>query len=347
MTKAKSKKEKGRRRQGSDGLSITYQMLISCSGLPLFIKVFEALKLKQLADTLLGLRGSNRGYRNGDILETLVVMLGEGARGLSDVRYLHNASELLKRTGMKKIPGNNTLSRWLRYHGKAGISIINQLNQVVLATTLARQQVTEVTLDIDATVIATEKASATPTYQGYRGFTLMVGTLAEVGQVIGAELRDGCVSPKTDNVGFIQTCQELLPGDTRVKRARIDAAGYQHPVIDYLMRHAIEFVIRAAMNPSIAEDIAALPEQAWQPLRLPDGSLSTVKQVARCQHRMYRSKHVFELVAQRTRRDKPRPSPSQKKVLGQFIDDTQWYDYRAIAINIKGLDDSDIVNYLE
>ena len=54
--------------------------------------------------------------------------------------------------------------------------------------------------------------SATQTYQRYRGYTLMVATLAEVGQVIGAELRDGCVLPKTDNVGFIATCRELLAG---------------------------------------------------------------------------------------------------------------------------------------
>ena len=144
-------KGKGRRWQVSDGLSTTSQKLLSCSSLTLFIKVFETLVLKQRAETLFGLWDSNRGYRNGDILETLVVMLGESERSLSEVRYLDSAIELLKRVGMKKLAGINTLSRELRHHGNAGLSFINQLNQTVIATALAHQQVTEVNLDIDAT----------------------------------------------------------------------------------------------------------------------------------------------------------------------------------------------------
>ena len=47
------------------------------------------------------------------------------------------------------------------------------------------------TLDIDATVIPTKKASATWTYQKPPGYILMVGTIVETGQVIAVELRDG------------------------------------------------------------------------------------------------------------------------------------------------------------
>ena len=126
-------------------------------------------------------------------------------------------------------------------------------------------------MDSDATTIVADKVSATWTYMKRKGFTLMVGTLAEVGQVIATELRDGKVSPKTDTVGFIETCRKLLSSGTIVKRVRSDAAGYQHKVIDYLMHHGLEFLIRAAMNEAIAKQIAALPEQAWQPLRLKDG----------------------------------------------------------------------------
>ena len=130
MAKRKSKKKKGRRQQVSDGLSITDQKLISCGGLPLFMKVSEALKLKQRADDLFELRGSNRGYRNGDILKTLVVMLGEGVRCLNDMRYLHNATELLKRARMKKLASINTLSRWLRHQGKAAwVSLISSIKR--------------------------------------------------------------------------------------------------------------------------------------------------------------------------------------------------------------------------
>ena len=258
--------------------------------------------------------------------------------------YLQTKAALLKRVGIDKIPGANTLARWLRHHGHAGVGLINQLNQQVIATTLQLSQVKEVTLDIDATVIATEKASATWTYLRCQGYTMMVGTLAEVGQVIAAQLRDGYVSPNLDNMGFIQACRKLLPSGTILKRVRIDAAGYQHKVIDYLIAHQIEFVIRVAMNSLIAKAIDALPEPAWQPLRLGNGSLSLHDQVARCTHMMYRSTLVFDLIIQRTRRSKVSKSSRTKKLLGLLNYNPDKYEYRVIATNIKQLDNSEIVH---
>ena len=112
-------------------LATTNQKLTSQCGLLVFIKVLKALRLKQLADALSPKSESNRGYCNGDILTTLIVMQNEGARCLIDVCHLHNESELLKREGIEKLPGVDTLSRGLHRHGEAGISLINQLNQTV------------------------------------------------------------------------------------------------------------------------------------------------------------------------------------------------------------------------
>ena len=82
-------------------------------GVLLVLKVFKSLRLKPLADVLFRRPGSNRGYRNGDILTTLVAMLNDGATSLSGVSRLRTESALLKLVGIRKIPGVNTLSRWL------------------------------------------------------------------------------------------------------------------------------------------------------------------------------------------------------------------------------------------
>ena len=351
MNKRSSKKTDDEHQNASDGLGTTTDNLTSRGGLLLVLQVFKSLRLKKLADILFRRPGSNRGYLNGDILTTLVAMQTDGARSLSGVSRLHTESALLKRVGIRKIPGVNTLSRWLHRHGHAGVRLINKLNQKVIAVTLKCLQVTEVTLDIDATVIETEKSSATYTYQNCPGYTVMVGTLAEVRQVIAAQLRDGCVSPRTDNIGFIKLCRKLLPKGILLKCVRIDAAGYQHKVIDYLIRHGIKFVIRAAMNPSISRAIGALSGSDWQPLRYKDGSLSQHEWVARCSHFMYRSDKVFDLVIQRTLK----PLPAQEKmaiqllrrqrILDLFVDDTVHYGYRVIATNIKALDNSEIVHF--
>ena len=116
MAKQNPKQQHDQHQLKADGLCVTNEELTARGGLLLVIKVFKALKLKKLADILFRLPGSNRGYLNGDILTTLVAMQNEGARCLRDVSHLHKESGLLKRIGIRKIPGANTLSRWLHRH---------------------------------------------------------------------------------------------------------------------------------------------------------------------------------------------------------------------------------------
>ena len=146
------------------------------------------------------------------------------------------------------------------------------------------------------------------------------------------------MSPKTNNVGFIKACQELLPRGVTLKQMSIDAAGYQHQVIDYLRCHGIEFVIRGATNDLIMTDIAALSEPAWQPLQSRDGSLSTDEWVARCTHTMYRSTLTFDFVVQRTRQHPAAKMRSREKADGT-------YEYQMIATNIKDLGNAEIVHH--
>ena len=112
---------------------------------------------------------------------------------------------------------------------------------------------------------------------------------------------------------------------------------FNSPIICRLfIRHGIDFVIRAAMNPLIERAVAALSGSDWQPLRYQDGSLSQHQWVARCSQAMYRSDQVFDLVVQRTLK----PLPAQKKmviqllsrqrILAPFVDDTAHYDYYVI-----------------
>ena len=147
MTERNSKKTDHQHQNASDGLGTTTDNLTSRGGLLLVLKVFKSLRLKKLADILFRRPRSNRGYHNGDILTTLVAMQNEGARCLSDVSRLHKESGLLKLIGISKIPGANTLSRWLHRQGRAGVDLINKLNQKVIAATLQYRKVKEVTLD--------------------------------------------------------------------------------------------------------------------------------------------------------------------------------------------------------
>ena len=309
-------------------------------------KLLEALAIEQQADGLLSRPNSNRSYHHSAIVKAFVLMLNEGGKCLEDVYHLHNEHELLKFAGMAQVPGADTLARWLRGNGEAGVPQVHQLSRTVIAKTLELLRVKHLTLDIDTTAILNNKADAQWTYLGRRGFMPIIGTVAESGHVIAVEFHAGNVPPNYDNGGFINTCQAQLPTGIELRRVRSDAAGYQKGLIEDLTRQDIEFVIRARMDSAIKELITAVSEADWQPLRLPDGSLSPHQWMACRTHTMHHSNTVFDVVIQRSLKSEVFDLPEQRELPGLSIPtylETDQYVYSMVATNIQGLDDARII----
>jgi len=97
------------------------------------------------------------------------------------------------------------------------------VNKALLSLALHRCK--KVTLDIDETEIVAHKAEAQWAYNKNKGFMPMVGHIAETGQVVAVDFRQGNAPPAQDNLAFIRQCQRSPPEGCS---PRIDAAaGYQ------------------------------------------------------------------------------------------------------------------------
>ena len=105
-----------------------------------------------------------------------------------------------------------------------------KVNKAVLKAALHRCK--KVTLDIDATEIVAHKAQAQWTDNKRKGFMPMVGHVAETGQIVDIDFRQGTVPPAQGNLAFIKQCQQSLPEGCAVGALRIDAAGYQTKIIE-------------------------------------------------------------------------------------------------------------------
>ena len=81
----------------------------------------------------------------------------------------------------------------------------------------------------------------------------MVGHITETDQVVEVEFRDGNEPPNKQNLEFIKRCETALPEGVAVTKVRIDAAGYQSEVINYLMQNDKKFAIRAKMDATLKE----------------------------------------------------------------------------------------------
>jgi len=172
----------------------------------------------------------------------------------------------------------------------------------------------------------------------------MVGHIAETGQVVACDFREGNASPARENLEFIKQCQQSLPAECYVQSLRIDAAGYQKKIIEYCDDKAIDYAIRAKMSASIKEQLSELTDARWQPLIDKQGNIIKNQDTYRMAHWISDYEKPFTLIVQRTR------------IKGQIELDlevanndeeliTQGYVYRAIATNREQLNDSQLIHW--
>ena len=172
----------------------------------------------------------------------------------------------MKLLGCGKLPGAKTLGNWLRRVGRScqAMQGLVNLNKTNFAAGLYNR--TQITLDIDATVIESSKRTARHTYKKHCGYTPMVGHIAETDQVVTVEFREGNESPNKENLQFIQCCESALPDGVSVSNVRIDAAGYQGWVINYAMDSGMGFMIGAKMDSAVKETLSEIKDCEWAPM---------------------------------------------------------------------------------
>ena len=271
-------------------------------------------------------------------------MQHEGCFHLDDVKHLHEDTALTQLLGIEQIPKASALGNWLRRMGNVpeGMRSLVEVNKHVLASALHQRK--GITLDIDATEIISQKASAEWTYKKNSGYMPMVGHIAETGMVVAIDFRRGNVSPAKENLEFIQQCQSALPKGCHIESLRIDAAGYQTQIIQYCEAQSTHYAIRAKMSASIKAHIDSLGELDWQPLIHKNGEASQSQSTCRTIHWMTGHETPLMLVIQR------------KALKGQLeLEDDepaesievthQGYLYRGIVTNRENWTDSQIIHW--
>jgi len=325
-------------------LAPTNDHLTSRAGLLTVAQLMQSLQLAERIDQVFPQPKSNRGIKPSSYLETLILMQHEGSFHLDDVRFLHEESALLSVMGMKKIPKASALGDWLRRTGQhpTVYGAWKAVNQSLLKAALHHKK--SITLDIDATEIIANKREAQWTYKKNRGYMPMVGHIAETGQIVACDFREGNESPAKENLEFIQHCQDNLPNGVHIKKLRIDAAGYQQKIIEYCDQKSIQYAIRAKMSRAIKAYIEQMRETDWQPLIHRNGDASQSQKTCRLIHCIGDYDQPFTLIIQR------KPLKGQASLDMGDIDEPQQlqdgrYIYRAIATNRDDLSDSDIIHW--
>ena len=325
-------------------LDTTNDLLTSRAGLLSIAHLMDSLSLTERIDQHFPQPKSNRGYRPSEFIKTLILMQHEGSFHLDDIRHLQDDEALRRVLALKKLPQATTLGDWLR---RVGAQLQTQdawvkVNRALLQSALHRRK--KVTLDIDATEIVAHKADARWTYNKNKGFMPMVGHIAETGQVVAVDFRQGNIPPAQDNLAFIQQCQQSLPEGCALEALRIDAAGYQTNIIEYCDEQHIQYAIRARSSAAMRAQIEAASDSNWLPLFDQQGEAVCGQDTYRTSFCIGDYAKAFTLIIQRTALSGQASLDLDSQDSADGIS-LGGYSYRAIATNRDELSDSEIIHW--
>ncbi|MBU2447138.1 MAG: transposase, partial [Bacteroidetes bacterium] len=165
-----------------------------------------------------------------------------------------------------KLPTSDAIGDWLRkYGGKQSEVKMFEVNKQLLVGLPKQGEI----LDIDATIIESDKGDSQKTYKGSYGYQPLLGIIAENGIVVGSDFREGSVSPQSGLVEFIKSCRKNYPQEIKIVRS--DSAGWQKAVVDYCQEAGLGYTITTDQTEGLLEAIKSIPEEQWNRAEDKDG----------------------------------------------------------------------------
>lgn len=147
-----------------------------------------------------------------------------------------------------------------------------KVNGDFLSFVQANRKESVATLDMDATLVETNKESAKYCYKGFKAYQPLNTWWAEQGVIVHTEFRDGNVPAGFEQLRVFKEALALIPEGVEKVRLRSDTAGYQHALLKYLAggkneRFGImEFAIGCDVTAEFRKAVAHIAEADWQPL---------------------------------------------------------------------------------
>lgn len=260
-------------------------------GLTFVLEMMRALDVDKSIEKNLHTRKLKRGdgFTDRELVEGCVLMLAAGGEHCDDMTVLMDDVALQEILG-QEFASPAVLKQFLyRFHddamdeeiserrkkkpsyvaeetkhlkglGKVNVEFIHEVDR--------RNPVPEATLDLDASIIESDKREAAWTYKYVTGYQPTLVVWAEKDLIVADEFRDGNVPAQSGVLRVLKEAVAALPKDVKEINFRSDSAAYQHKVMgwcnkDIPGRPPVTFAISADMSPKFKHAIQVVPEPDW------------------------------------------------------------------------------------
>lgn len=175
------------------------------------------------------------------------------------------------------IPGPNEHLKGLARVGKDFLSFVQKSNSQRTAT-----------LDMDATLVETNKVEALYCYKGFKSYQPLNTWWSEQGLVLHTEFRDGNVPAGYEQLRVFKEALSCLPEGVKEVILRSDTAGYQHDLMKYCATGKderfgiIKFAIGCDVTPAFKQSVSEVSEYEWKPFirKVNGGEINTGREWA-------------------------------------------------------------------
>lgn len=250
------------------------------AGVPLLIEAFRNSGAGAVLDEKVVIKQRKRGLTPWQTVESLFALWACGGERCEDLDALRADGALGVLIG-HSFPAPQTARDFLDafdealpplWQGELGASVPAESEQLqglfaanrrLVAFLQERSPCGTATIDIDATILSSDKRAARATYQGTTGYQPVIALWAEQDMVLADEFRDGNVPPQSGNLRLVQRAVAALPEGVEAVRVRSDSAGYTHDLMRWLEDKKHGYAISAKMHPPLLRAVKALPESAW------------------------------------------------------------------------------------
>ncbi|MEG8990933.1 IS1380 family transposase [Ignavibacteria bacterium 4148-Me] len=298
-------------------------------GIPLVEEIVDRLEIREAIDEKFPKPGSNRGIKSSDYIMTLMYMFIDGAMHLEDVKHLMSDEAFQELLEGMQLPTSDAIGDWLRRHGsKATEKQLWEVMKRVLAVVEKPGNI----LDIDATIIESEKGDAEKTYKGTYGYQPLLGIISENGMVVGSDFREGNVSPQRGLVEMIEQCRRNYGQEIKIVRS--DSAGWQKEVVEHCNGENIGFTITADQSASVLEAVLSIPEERWKRAIASDG-IKESYEIASTEYNFGSKKRRVRLVVKRELLKNQMDLFSNYRywIVGTNLKEEEYDDYQIIKLH--------------
>ena len=149
---------------------------------------------------------------------------------------------------------------------------LGKVNRDFIAFVQSCSPQTQATLDMDATLVDSQKAQAFWCYQQHKAYQPFNVYWFEQDQIVLSEFRDGNVPAGYQQRRLLQESLNQLPSGIKNVSVRSDTAGYQQDLLRYCAEGTnerfgvIEFAVGANVTESFRQAVREVDEDQWFPI---------------------------------------------------------------------------------